>query len=127
MTQLELQVHVDEPVDENSAHAIRDVRLGCHAIGTWLVLDLKLAQVLVSILDVLDHVVGLVAIGSVYVEDRDCGSVMTAEDLQSGSQELRFQWCEGQELNGREQSKRQIHFGHCCWHSGAVGKVGAKP
>ena len=80
MTQLELKVHVDEPVDENSAHAIRDVRLGCHVIGTWLVLDLKLAQVLVNILDVLDHVVGLVAIGSVNVEDRDCGSGVTAEE-----------------------------------------------
>ena len=80
MTQLELKVHVDEPVDENSAHAIRDVRLGCHVIGTWLVLDLKLAQVLVNILNVLHHVVGLVAIGSVNVEDRDCGSGVTAEE-----------------------------------------------
>jgi hypothetical protein len=68
VTQLELQVHVDKPVDKNGAHAIRYIRLRRHVIGAWLVLDLKLAQVLVNVLDVLDHVVGLIAIGCVDVE-----------------------------------------------------------
>ena len=79
VAQLELQVHVNEPVDKNSAHAIGDISLRGHVIGTWLVFDLKLAQMLVNVLDVLHDVVGLITIGSVNVEDGNCRGNLTTE------------------------------------------------
>jgi hypothetical protein len=80
MAQLELQVHVDEPVDKNGAHTVRDISLRCHVVGAWLVLDFELAQVLVNVLDVLDHIVGLITIRSVDIQDGDSRSNLTTEE-----------------------------------------------
>jgi hypothetical protein len=80
MTQLELEVNIDEPIDENSAHAISDISLRGHVIGTWLIFDFELAQVLVYVLDVLHDVVGLIAIGSINVKDRHSRSNLTTEE-----------------------------------------------
>jgi hypothetical protein len=80
MAQLKLQVNVDEPVDKNSAHAIGDISLRSHIIGTRLVFDLKLAQMLVNVLDVLHHIVGLITVGSVNIEDRNCWGNLAAEE-----------------------------------------------
>jgi hypothetical protein len=79
VAQLELEVHIDEPIYKNGAHAIGDISLRCHVVGTWLVLDLELAQVLVNVLDVLHDIVGLITIGSVDVKDWHCRSNLSTE------------------------------------------------
>ncbi len=79
MTQLELEMDVDQPVDKNGAHAIRDISLGRHVVSAWLILDLELAKVLVNVLYVLHNVVGLITISSVNIEDRDSRSDLATE------------------------------------------------
>jgi hypothetical protein len=53
--QLELQVHLNEPVDQNGAHLLVDVRLPRHVICWHAALNLSLTVKPVDILNVLHH------------------------------------------------------------------------
>ena len=125
MAQLELEVHINEPVDENGAHTISDVSLRRHVVRAGLIFDLELAQVLVNVLDVLDDVVGLITVGGVDVENGNCRSDLTTKKAFKATDErIAFSHARTESGTGTGSQRRSVRHGG--GNSSAIGKVSAK-